>query len=410
VQDPTADISALPSVRSISVELKWSELETAPDTFDWTLLDKVVLGAVKNNVALGVGIVVLTGAPNIPQWLFSAPFGASKYADVCSERSDTGTCTTIGYSVARYDDPTYLARFAKVHEALAAKLRDYHLIHTPLQQLYIHVCQGMKDMNLPVNFGGDDFVWSDDASLELSGNWSSCDTGVSAMPRNLSLDSHWCPSGAKGGVFVPWRPMFEQFSHVLTQHLQDRVYKELREKYGLHLMVTRNLPTTFVNFVDQKERSVQTVALMEDAELFETDWLKEHVPGSWVSRYNEGVDYNSAGERTRVAGAVDMIHQVHADAAVRSRGALSKHACWTGNKGIHGQFGVQPVASSCLLQSWHLYAMTMHVLTIKLDYWNLRVSAVGEQLTNPANQGLWQFLNRYSARATFARLLPIRGA
>merc|ERR1712227_980089 len=80
----------------------------------------------------------------------------------------------------------------------------------------------------------------------------------------------------------------------------------------------------------------------------------------------------------------------------RSRGEMVRKACWTGIKGSHGVFGERPVASSCLLQKWHMYAMTMHVLTIKLDYWNLATSAVGEQLADPANQGLWQFLNRYS--------------
>jgi hypothetical protein len=84
------------------------------------------------------------------------------------------------------------------------------------------------------------------------------------------------------------------------------------------------------------------------------------------------------------------------DRAVRSQGALSSFACWTGSKSSHGNFGIAEVASSCLLQKWHLYAMAMHVLTIKLDYWNLAAAAVGEQLADPANQGLWQFLNRYS--------------
>jgi hypothetical protein len=190
--------------------------------------------------------------------------------------------------------------------------------------------------------------------------------------------------------------MFEQYMHTLTQHLQDSVYKELREKYGLHLMVTRNLPTTFVNFKSWSETGVQTRRLTEDAELFDTDWLLEHVPGTWVSRYKEGLDYNSAGERTRVAGAVDIIHQVVADKAVRSQGALPAYACWTGSKGSHGVFGMAQVASSCLLQKWHLYAMTMHVLTIKLDYWNVAAAAVIEQLADAANHGLWQFLNRYS--------------
>merc|ERR1719352_444619 len=109
--------------------------------------------------------------------------------------------------------------------------------------------------------------------------------------------------------------MFEQFMHTLTQHLQDYVYKDLREKYGLHLMVTRNQPSTFVNFKYRMETGVQTRQLTEDAELFEINWLLEHVPGSWVSRYREGLDYNSAGERTRVAGAVDIIHQVVEDRA-----------------------------------------------------------------------------------------------
>jgi hypothetical protein len=351
---------------------------------------------------LGVGVVLLTGAPHTPQWLFNAPFVADKYADVCGERdSISGICTKISYSVARYDDATYLRRFVKVHEALAAKLRGYNDIRSPLQQLYVHVCTGVKDKNTPIATGPEtDFVWSGGVTTTTTNNatlqFSACNTGVSAFPRNVSLDAHWCPSGDKGGIRVAWRPMFEQFSHVLIQHLQDKVYKELREKHGLHLMVTRNLPTTFVNFEVSTETGVQTKKHMEDAELFEANWLLEHVPGSWVSRYNEGAGYNSAGERTRVAGAVDIIHQVVAGRAVRSRGALSAHACWTGRKGSHGHFGTGPVASTCLLQKWHLYAMALHVLTIKLDYWNVAVSAAGDQLEDPANLGLWQFLNRYS--------------
>lgn len=64
-------VAALPFVDGTLVRIVWADLEPAPDTFDWTLLDAELQRAADNDTNVALGVVC--GALGEPDWLY-APF------------------------------------------------------------------------------------------------------------------------------------------------------------------------------------------------------------------------------------------------------------------------------------------------------------------------------------------------
>jgi hypothetical protein len=182
----------------------------------------------------------------------------------------------------------------------------------------------------------------------------------------------------------------------VTAFLYHTVYASHREDAGLRLMVTSDDPKTWVNFANGMNSASQTDKRMQDVQLFTNDWLDTNAPGTWLMRNKEGQGAGLSGERTRVAHSLLNVFRVTEDGPVRARADLDKFWCWTGEEGSRGQLGAEPVAPSCLMQNWHLYAVAMWALTARIDYWNIPLTAAKQQLTGTAFEGVWRFLNRYS--------------
>ncbi len=408
------------SWRSVNVVVRWSEFEPSPDEYDWKAFDSLLLDIAVNRAPLGVGITFLSGPYYFPQWLFESPFDVTKYVEVCAERSANGACARVDYSVPNYHDVTYLNRYKRVHQALAAKLQTLREINPDLKILYMQMSVGFRTDNRPMYFDRNrtlaDYSWTNENGqpIPIDAEWGQCggcDYDARAAPqRNKSLDPLWCPSGTTDtGLFIYWKPAFEEYARDLVAFMYDNVYASLRQEAGLRLMVTKTAPSTFVRVILRggannkwtSPYSIQSKERMEEVQLFPNDWLDTYAPGSWLMRDKEGLGYGLAGERTRVANAILNIFAMKESGPVRARAQLDKVWCWTGQEGDRGQIyrayvEGDPVAPSCLLQDWQLYAMTMWTLTIRIDYWNIPLEAAKPQLLGTSFAGVWRMLNRYS--------------
>ena len=398
--------------RNVNIVIRWSEFEPLPDQYVWTAFDSILLDITNRTVEQSVGITFLSGPNYYPQWLFDAPFRVSKYVEVCGKRregswlSQTNACDQTEFSVPNFHDVTYVARYKRAHEAVAAKLKDLRIISTGVKLLYLQASLGTGLLNKPVYFNPNrteaDYVWTDSSGQPTPADvaWNPCGSclfDADAPPRNTTLDALWCPSGATtNGLLVPRRPAFEEFAQDMTAFLYDNVYASLRVNDGLRLMVTMDEPHTWVNLAIGNATAAQTKERMREAQLFNDDWVDSHTPGLWVMRSKEGQGTGLIGERTRVAHSILNIYRVTKEGPVRGRADLDKFWCWTGKEGSRGQLGAGVVAPSCLMQDWHLYATTMWALTIRIDYWNIPLMVAQHQLLGTSFNGVWRFLNRYS--------------
>ena len=400
--------------RNVNLVVRWSEFEPSPDKFNWAAFDSLLLDITKRSVPFAVGITFLSGPNYYPQWLFESPFNVTKYAEVCGHRryvvsdgrADETTCNETAFAVPNFHDVTYLARYKRAHMALAAKLDDMRVINSQLRLLYLQASIGTGVQNTPVYFHPirteADYVWTDSQgrSTPVDASWNrcgSCEFDAFAPPRNSSLDQFWCPSGATvRGLIVSRRPAFEKYAQDVTAGLFNDVYASHREDAGLRLMVTSDDVKTWVNLANGFNTAGQTAKRMEDAQLFTNEWIDTNAPGTWLMRNKEGEGAGLSGERTRVAHSILKTYRVTEDGPVRARADLDKYWCWTGEEGSRGQLGAEPVAPSCLMQNWHLYAVAMWALTTRIDYWNIPLTVAKQQLTGTGFDGVWRFLNRYS--------------
>jgi hypothetical protein len=366
--------------RNVNLALRWSQFEPKPDEFDWSAFDTLLLDVTKSrhsHLPFAVGITFLSGPNYYPQWLFESPFNVTKYAEVCGHRRyvvsdgrvDEATCNETAFAVPNFHDVTYLARYKRAHMALAAKLSDMRIINSQLRLLYLQASLGTGIQNAPVYFHPirteADYVWTDPqgVSTPTDASWDQCGTcgfDAFAPPRNVSLDQFMCPSGATStGLIVSRKPAFEEYAQSLTAFLHNDVYASHIEDAGMRLMVTSDDTKTWVNLADGMNSAGQSAKRMQEAQLFTNDWLDAHVPGTWLMRNKEGEGAGLSGERTRVAHSILKTYRVTEDGPVRARADLDKYWCWTGEEGSRGQLGAEPVAPSCLMQNWHLYAVAM---------------------------------------------------
>jgi len=409
--------------RNVNLALRWSQFEPKPDEFDWSAFDTLLLDVTKSrhsHLPFAVGITFLSGPNYYPQWLFEAPFEVSKYFEVCKKRRDPldltdtrpfttwATCDEVDYAVPNFHHPNYLSRYKRAHEALAAKLNDMRMVNSELRILYMQASLGAGYENTPVTFNPNrteaDYIWTDEEGKPsaVDARWNRCgNCGFDAFapPRDESLDLFWCPSGAtRTGLVVSRRPEFEQFAKNMTAFLYNSVYASHIEDGWLRMMVTSDEPKTWVNLANGKNSASQTEKRMDEMQLFSNGWLDEYAPGSWLMRNSEGEGGGLSGERTRVVHSMLNIFRVTDNGPVRARADLDKFWCWTGEEGNRGQLGAGPVAPSCLVQNWHLYAATMWALTIRIDYWNIPLTVSKDFLTYPSPfDGVWRFLNRYTS-------------
>ncbi|KOO31168.1 hypothetical protein Ctob_005135 [Chrysochromulina tobinii] len=324
------------------------------------------------------------------------------------------------FSVPNFHDVTYVARYKRAHEAVAAKLKDLRVISTGVKLLYLQASLGTGLLNKPVYFNPNrteaDYVWTDSSGQPTPADvaWNPCGSclfDADAPPRNTTLDALWCPSGATtNGLLVPRRPAFEEFAQDMTAFLYDNVYASLRVNDGLRLMVTMDEPHTWVNLAIGNATAAQTKERMREAQLFNDDWVDSHTPGLWVMRSKEGQGTGLIGERTRVAHSILNIYRVTKEGPVRGRADLDKFWCWTAillyrQRSIcksfqsHGcRLEIDPTTEAGLLA----LAYGNGTNDVNLDVWRSDYGMYMQRRNTPESKGYWwqgpadQLFGRYS--------------
>jgi uncharacterized repeat protein (TIGR01451 family) len=84
-------------------KLRWSDIETTPDTYTWQYLDDAVALAAANNKKCGISI---NAGKNCPAWLYAAPYNAQSY-------TLQDTPGAIGLTIPVPGDPVFMTRWQK---------------------------------------------------------------------------------------------------------------------------------------------------------------------------------------------------------------------------------------------------------------------------------------------------------
>ncbi|PYK44914.1 MAG: hypothetical protein DME46_05510, partial [Verrucomicrobia bacterium] len=84
-------------------KVRWSAIETIPDTYTWQYLDDAVALAAANNKKCGISI---NAGKDCPAWLYAAPYNAQSYV-----MQDTPGA--IGRTIPVPGDPVFMARWQK---------------------------------------------------------------------------------------------------------------------------------------------------------------------------------------------------------------------------------------------------------------------------------------------------------
>src|SRR5438094_6176262 len=84
-------------------KVRWSDIETIPDTYTWQYLDDAVALAAANNKKCGISI---NAGKDCPAWLYAAPYNAQSYV-----MQDTPGA--IGRTIPVPGDPVFMARWQK---------------------------------------------------------------------------------------------------------------------------------------------------------------------------------------------------------------------------------------------------------------------------------------------------------
>src|SRR2546423_5702898 len=84
-------------------KVRWSAIETIPDTYTWQYLDDAVALAAANNKKCGISI---NAGKDCPAWLYAAPYNAQSY-------TMQDTPGAVGRKIPVPGDPVFMARWQK---------------------------------------------------------------------------------------------------------------------------------------------------------------------------------------------------------------------------------------------------------------------------------------------------------
>jgi len=117
----TAQALQSPGVDGLLIHLRWNQISTGLEQYDWTMLDNAVQLATTAHKRFEIGIV--TGAA-MPSWITDAsPAGlGAQHATFSFDAVQGQGCTT--FTMAAPYDPAYLAAFDDLLRQLAAHLRS----------------------------------------------------------------------------------------------------------------------------------------------------------------------------------------------------------------------------------------------------------------------------------------------
>lgn len=148
------------------------------------------------------------------------------------------------------------------------------------------------------------------------------------------------------------------------------------------------LATNTSAFGEKVKSGEMTLLLNGQGASFPLDWVSNTLPGSYLKFGQSGHEYQSNYERFRAADSAQSTYALQLGRPVRARAELSSETCWT--------LGPFNAPSKCPVP-WNVYAMTMWVASVHLDFWNVQPSAFEAAASNdPRYTPLWKFLNRYA--------------
>src|SRR5438874_12594191 len=92
-------------------KVRWSDIETTPDTYTWQYLDDAVALAAANNKKCGIHI---NAGKDCPAWLYAAPYNAQSY-------TLQDTPGAIGRTIPVPGDPVFMTRWQNFTTELGAR-------------------------------------------------------------------------------------------------------------------------------------------------------------------------------------------------------------------------------------------------------------------------------------------------
>lgn len=316
-----------PEIRTADAVLLWAAVEPSPGLYNWSSLTAMAGRARRANGKLSV---LLWTGQDAPHWLYGADVGVPMLAH------DKGAVTIV----PDYTSSQYQRRLRAVHTSMAAELRTQRI--SPFL-MALQPCVGSTGDDTPIHV--------------TSGSGHT--PGWVYVNKTLLARING-PAGAGAGNVSWWSNFTREFSLWLA--------------------------TNETAFAGPVQRSEMVLLLNGQGSSFPLDWVAANLPGSYLKFGQTGHEYQSNGERYRVAQQAPFIYGLQRGRPVRSRAELSSETCWT----CPGPFCNVTACPA----GWNVYAMAMWVASAHLDFWNVQPSAVAGVL--PGYRPVWRFLNRYA--------------
>jgi len=372
-------------IRSANVILDWDEIEARPGVYKfeklWALARRAHEQAVLTGERKSISMYIWGGGGRAPLWLYEERPGftpvkaAAKFCErrkanapqlprvrvngngvhspdvleYCSDKVhtsyDPSECEVIEKIIPDYNDPVWMDRYLNVHRMAEREMVWVLGNYTDLDFTFMQPCPGATGDNTP-------------------NHWS---TNNDPFYINYTTAPY---------VTCKDDPAWYRNSRWLVQSLRDDVFAHRLNTTDFTLLVNNAGGNTSV---------------------FSMNYIVENNWQVYIKRGQEGHQFQSYGERSRLLDDVHWIHHVWPGGkAIRSRGELSNEACWTGWEDNWGRLPRGTVLSpGCQRQRQQMYAMCKFTMTVKMDFWQVGFWRTSNMADDYTLGGMWKMVNRY---------------